>query len=120
MFNSKRFEKMKVAYTFIILTALLFCACKKKKAEEPAEPVVQTKQFSAKLNGTEFNCNSCGNTYYSGGLYGVNISESSTRRFLFNFNSFPKPGTYTLTPFSSASFTYERDGTYFRGRGTLT
>ena len=100
---------------------LFIAACKDKKNDpEPIVPVVTEKQITVKINGTEFSCTSCGNTYNSGGLGGINFSEGTSNRFLFNITGFLKPGTYPIVPFGNPAFNYEKDGRYYRGRGSLT
>ena len=107
-----------------ILTALLF-ACGKKKEEPPAPPsspsAPAAKQVSVKINGQLFTCDMCANTYFSGGLHGVNVSQTGTpNRFVFNFDTMPAPGTHLLEKYGRYSLTYEKDGFYYRGRGELT
>lgn len=106
----------------VILTILLtVTACKdKKKDPEPITPVEKPKQVSVKINGTDFSCANCGNTYSSGGSSGVNFSEGTTDRFLFSITGFLKPGTYPLVPFGNPAFNYEKNGRYYRGHGSLT
>ena len=108
--------------TLILAALLLLTACKDKKKNdpEPIIPVEKTKQVSVKINGTEFSCTNCGNTYSSGGSSGVNFSEGTTDRFLFSITGFLKPGTYPLVPFGNPAFNYEKDGRYYRGHGSLT
>ncbi|WP_317899688.1 hypothetical protein [Aurantibacillus circumpalustris] len=105
--------------TILVFAALLFLiGCKKKKDPEPT-PVPVVNQISVKINGTDFSCSSCGNSYSSGGLGGINFFEGTSNRVIFSFSGFLAPGTYSLVPFANPSFTYEKDGRYFRGRGTL-
>lgn len=94
-----------------------FLACKDKKKDDPV-PVVN--QISVKINGTQFNCESCGNTYASGGMGGINFYESGSNRLIFNYSGILNAGTYTLIPYGNPSFSYEKDGRYYRGRGVLT
>jgi hypothetical protein len=106
----------------LLLPLFLVLACKDKKKNDPVPtaPVEKPKQVSVKINGTEFSCSSCSNTYKSGGLSGVNINEGTSNRLLFGMSGFKKPGTYALVPFGNPSFNYEKDGRYYRGRGSLT
>lgn len=103
---------------FILSSVLLLSACKDKKKTDP-EPTPVVNQISVKINGTAFNCSSCGNTYSSGNMSGVNFAEGTTNRFIFSISGFLAPGTYSLVPFGNPSFSYEKDGKYYRGRGTL-
>lgn len=107
---------------FLLTPLLFFTACKDKKKNdpEPIIPVEQTKQIRVKINGTEFSCTNCGNTYESGGMHGINFSEGTTNRLLFNMTGFLQPGTYTIVPFGNPAFNYEKDGRYYRGYGKLT
>lgn len=103
---------------FILSSVLLLTACKDKKKTDP-EPTPVVNQISVKINGTAFSCSSCGNTYSSGNMSGVNFAEGTTNRFIFSVTGFLAPGTYSLVPFGNPSFSYEKDGKYYRGRGTL-
>ena len=102
---------------FLLIT--FFFGCKDKKKNDP-EPSPNVNQVSVKINGTSFSCTNCGNTYASGGSSGINFSEGGTNRFIFNMTGFLSPGTYPLIPFGNPAFTYEKDGSYYRGRGSLT
>jgi hypothetical protein len=106
--------------TFIIgiISLLFITSCKEEKKDDPV-PVPVIPQVSVKINGTVFSCTSCGNTYSSGGLSGVNFAEGTLNRFIFSISGFLPAGTYTLVPFGNPSFTYEKDGRYYRGRGVL-
>ncbi|PBQ31640.1 hypothetical protein CNR22_07615 [Sphingobacteriaceae bacterium] len=112
-------KQLILLFSFVFF--LISCKDKKKNDPEP-EPSAGaiSKQVSVKINGTDFSCASCGNTYASGGMSGVNFSEGGSNRFLFSITGFLKPGTYNMVPFGNPSFTYEKDGRYFRGRGSLT
>lgn len=117
---------MKIKYPVILLLALLFLTCKKKEEPAPsptstATPTPAIVQLKVKINGNEFTCNSCFSSYLSGGLYGVNFGiGTGGDRFIFNFNAFPLPGTYTLIKFGNPSYNYQKNNTYFRGRGSLS
>lgn len=111
----------------LVLLAVFFTGCKEKKKSDPqpasttsSVPSTEKKQVSVKINGTEFSCSTCGNTYASGGMGGINFSEGGSNRFVFSFTGFLKPGTYPLVPFGNPSFLYEKNGSYYRGRGELT
>ncbi len=103
----------------ILSGVLLIASCKDKNKTEP-EPSAVVNQVSVKINGTVFSCTSCGNTYKSGDMSGVNFAEGTTNRFIFSITGFLPPGTYPLVPFGNPSFSYEKDGRYYRGRGSLT
>jgi hypothetical protein len=104
----------------LLLSGMLFiAACKDKNTKEPA-PAASNNQVSVKINGSVFSCTSCGNTYKSGNMSGVNFAEGTTNRFIFSITGFLSPGTYPLVPFGNPSFSYEKDGRYYRGRGSLT
>lgn len=103
---------------FILISVILLIACKDKKKTE-SEPTPVVNQINVKINGSAFSCSSCGNTYSSGNMRGVNFAEGSTNRFIFSITGFLAPGTYSLVPFGNPSFSYEKDGKYYRGRGTL-
>jgi hypothetical protein len=106
----------------IFICLVIFISCKKKKDPEP-EPVAPApveKQVSVKINNETFSCTACANTYFSGGMHGVNIAESGTsNRMVFNFDTVPKVGTHNLVKFGKTSLTYEKNGRYYRGRGVL-
>jgi hypothetical protein len=112
----------------LIFATLAFTACKDKDKKEPAPaptsttgaPVQSNKQVSVKINGKLFSCTNCANTYKSGDLSGVNFREDGLNRFIFNITGFLVPGTYSLIPFGNPSFTYEKDGYYYRGNGSIT
>lgn len=101
-----------------MVTILLVTACKDKKKDDP-QPATTSYQVSVKINGTAFNCTNCGNTYSSGNMSGVNFAEGTSNRFIFSITGFLPPGTYPLVPFGNPSFSYEKDGRYYRGTGTL-
>lgn len=101
----------------ISIVCTSFFACKDKKKDDPAPAV---NQISVKINGTQFNCESCGNTYASGGLGGINFFEGGSNRLIFNYSGILSPGNYTLVPYGNPSFSYEKDGRYYRGRGTIS
>lgn len=107
----------------VVFCLLVLAACKKKEETPkpaPGAPVKSTKQVSVKINNELFTCDMCANSYFSGGLHSVNVSEpGSSNRFVFNFDTVPVPGTYALEKFGANTLTYEKDGFYFRGRGTL-
>ena len=111
-------------YTAIFILALLLLTCKKKEEPAPSPapaPTPAKVQLKVKINGNEYTCNTCFSSYLSGGLYGVNFAiGTSGDRFIFNFNAFPPPGTYNLIKFGDPSFNYQKNNTYFRGRGSLT
>ena len=114
---------MKKNFVFLMLLVNLV-ACKKKEEPAPSpapSPTPAKVQLKVKINDSEHTCNTCFSSYVSGGLYGVNFAIGTTGdRFVFNFNAFPSPGTYSLIRFGDPSFNYEKNNTYFRGRGSLT
>lgn len=103
---------------------LLLTSCKKEEEAAPSpapSPTPAKVQLKVKINGSEYTCNTCYSSYLSGGLYGVNFAIGTNGdRFIFNFNAFPPPGTYSLIKFGDPSFNYQKNNTYFRGRGSLT
>ncbi len=101
-----------------MVTFLFVTACKDDKKDDP-QPATTNYQVSVKINGTAFNCTNCGNTYSSGDMSGVNFAEGTSNRFIFSITGFLPPGTYPLVPFGNPSFSYEKDGRYYRGTGTL-
>lgn len=116
---------------FVIFFVLLFLgACKEKKKTEPASasttgtttaPVTSRKQVSVKINGTEFSCTNCVNTYHSSGSHGINFREDALNRFVFNSNVFLAPGTYSIASAGALTFLYEKDGYYYRASsGSMT
>jgi hypothetical protein len=114
---------MKKNFVFLIVLISLV-ACNKKDETPPAPsstPTPAKVQLKVKINGTEHTCNTCFSSYLSGGLYGVNFAiGTGGDRFVFNFNALPAPGVYTLIKFGDPSFNYQKNNTYFRGRGSLT
>lgn len=120
LLNSKN-----IKFISIFVLALLLLACKKKEeaaASPTPSPAPVKVQLKVKIDGTDYSCNTCFSSYLSGGgLYGVNFAiGSSGDRFVFNFNALPATGNYSLIKFGDPSFNYQKNNTYYRGRGTLT
>jgi len=111
------------------LIACLFfvtMACKKEKEATVSpspnpNPATSKVQLKVKINGVDYSCNTCFSSYLSGGLYGVNFAiGDSGDRFIFNFDALPAIGDYNLIKFGDPSFNYQKNNTYYRGRGSLT
>ena len=108
---------------------MLFCAgifllasCKKKDEpeEETPAPVVVPKQVSVKINNSLYTCETCANTYFSGGMHGINASETGgSNRFVINFDTLPSVRNYVLSNTGPSIFTYEKNGRYYKGFGSL-
>jgi len=117
MRNSKTFAT-------IFILALLLVTCKKKEeaaASPTPSPAPAKVQLKVKINGADYSCNTCFSSYLSGGLYGVNFAiGNSGDRFVFNFNALPAVGNYSLIKFGDPSFNYQKNNTYYRGRGSLS
>jgi hypothetical protein len=111
---------MKKTILLTLIVAAQFACKKDKKEEDPAPVPTPAPQFSVKINGSDFSCNSCGSTYYSGGLWGATFGTSASENFLVNFSSTPKVGTYTLIKQGNPSMTYAKNNVYYHlANGTL-
>lgn len=108
-----------------LAACLLLSGCKKEDkkssgSESTPVPAEVKKQVSVKINGTEFSCSTCANTYKSSGFNGINVRETNTDRFVLMYSGFMAPGTYPISPTDNLSLIYEKNGGRYSGKGSLT